>query len=90
MSVNQRLLRTTVLFWCHLSVKWAFLRTTYRYSGDLSVNQRFLRTKEGGKGLEEFLFADSSDEFLEIEWLEVGDVLEVCGTEGGHCGLEHC
>ena len=77
MSVNQLFLRTTVLFGCHLSVKWAFLRTTYRYSGDLSVNQLFLRTKEGGKGLEEFLFADSSDEFLEIEWLEVGDVLEV-------------
>ena len=40
--------------------------------------------------LEHLLLADCGNKFLEIEWLEVGDVLEVCGTEGGHCGLEHC
>lgn len=31
--------------------------------------------------LPEFLFADGGDEFLEVEWFEVGDVLEVCCTE---------
>ena len=31
--------------------------------------------------LPEFLFADCGDEFLEVEWLEVCDVLEVSGAE---------
>ena len=40
-------------------------------------------------GLPEFLLADGGDEFLEVEWFEVGDVLEIAGAVGGEGGGEH-
>ena len=42
------------------------------------------------KGLEEFLFADGGDEFLEVEGFEVCHVLEVACAEGCNCRFEHC
>lgn len=36
----------------------------------------------GGMGLKQFLFADCSDEFLEIEWFEVGYVFESARSVG--------
>ena len=40
-------------------------------------------------GLPEFLLADGGDEFLEVEWFEVGNVLEIAGAVGGEGGDEH-
>ena len=39
--------------------------------------------------LEEFLFADGGDEFLEVEWFEVGDVFEAVLAVGAEGWLEH-
>ena len=39
--------------------------------------------------LEQLLFAYGGDEFFEVEWLEVGYVLEVACTVGCEGGLEH-
>lgn len=38
---------------------------------------------------EKLLLADCGDEFLEVERLEVGYILEVACTEGGQGGGEH-
>ena len=40
-------------------------------------------------GLEQFLFADCGYEFFEVEWLEVGDVLESAGSVGCKGWFEH-
>ena len=40
--------------------------------------------------LEEFLFADGGDEFLEVEWFEVGDVFKAALAVGAEGRLEHC
>ena len=40
--------------------------------------------------LEEFLFADGGDEFLEVEWFEVGDVFKAALVVGAEGRLEHC
>ena len=40
-------------------------------------------------GSEEFLLADGGYEFLEVEWLEVGHVLEVAGAKGLEGRGEH-
>ena len=42
------------------------------------------------RGSEEFLFADGGYEFLEVEWFEVCDVLEVAGAIGGEGRGERC
>ncbi len=39
--------------------------------------------------LEKFLLADCCDELLQVEWLEVGDVLEVAGCECLEGRLQH-
>ena len=42
------------------------------------------------RGSEEFLFADGGDEFLEVEWFEVGDVFKAALPVGAEGRLEHC
>ena len=41
------------------------------------------------RALPHLLLADGGDEFLEVEWFEVGDVLEVAGAVGGYGRLQH-
>ena len=58
---------------------WTF-RESLRY--DMIERLRCIyEIVRASKRLPEFLFADCGDEFLEVEWLEVCDVLEVSGAE---------
>ena len=71
-----------------MAIRWR----THGFEWQLSTERAIWWRSQGElrSALEQFLFADCGYEFLEVERLEVGYVLEVAGSEGDEGGLEHC